>query len=289
MQDPNERFSKETQTMIRKKAMRGRRRLDDVSGSSHKRSPKRPTLDITHQILPLPLSGLEMLVRDRGIDPVNLSALTSVHVGTMFVSLHLSPVPQLMRRRASTIFASEPARLSGVLLCHQRSYFSFIPARFGYASALDDAFRCLLTVVHSMVIPDHKPSHETTLNYYGRALNSLQSAINSPRDWYSTEVLCATAVLALFEVGLDFELWLQTLISLQLLNSPNGRLWSQHIAGASRLIRLRGPARFTSEFDKTLLISLSYPIVSIQSPTDSTEPADQSSAAKHSSTTKPAA
>jgi hypothetical protein len=55
----------------------------------------------------------------------------------------------------------------------------------------------------------------------------------------------------------------QPLIETQLLNSPNGMYWSQHIAGASRLIQLRGPARFTSEFDKSLFISLSYPIVSI--------------------------
>jgi len=39
--------------------------------------------------------------------------------------------------------------------------------------------------------------------------------------------------------------------------------WSQHIAGASRLIQHRGPSRFSTEFDKCLFISLSYPIVSL--------------------------
>ncbi len=48
---------------------------------------------------------------------------------------------------------------------------------------------------------------------------------------------------------------------LQLLNSPNGELWGRHVAGASRLIQLRGPARFTSEFDRALLLALGYPIV----------------------------
>jgi hypothetical protein len=33
----------------------------------------------------MPLSGLELLIRDRGIDPLDLSALASIHIGTMFV------------------------------------------------------------------------------------------------------------------------------------------------------------------------------------------------------------
>jgi hypothetical protein len=33
----------------------------------------------------MPLSGLELLIRDRGIDPLDLSALASIHIGTVLV------------------------------------------------------------------------------------------------------------------------------------------------------------------------------------------------------------
>lgn len=35
----------------------------------------------------MPLSGLELLVRDRGLDPMDLSALASIHIGTMLVPI----------------------------------------------------------------------------------------------------------------------------------------------------------------------------------------------------------
>lgn len=34
---------------------------------------------------PMPLSGLELLVKDIGLDPINFSALTSVHMGPVYV------------------------------------------------------------------------------------------------------------------------------------------------------------------------------------------------------------
>lgn len=89
MQDPKERFSSETRTKIRKQAMRGRvgakRRRSGCSSSPSPtmegRRRKRES-DLGH---PMPLSGLELLIRDRGIDPLDLSALASIHLGNMFV------------------------------------------------------------------------------------------------------------------------------------------------------------------------------------------------------------
>ncbi len=102
---------------------------------------------------------------------------------------------------ASTMLQSEPGRLPGVLLYRQWSYFSFIPSRFGHVLALDDAFRCLITVAHSNLVPAYKLSGDKILGYYGKALCSLQSAVSDPNSRYTAEVLCATAVLALFEVS----------------------------------------------------------------------------------------
>ncbi|KAE9374670.1 hypothetical protein N431DRAFT_372476 [Stipitochalara longipes BDJ] len=232
IQDPKERFSNETRTKIRKQAMRGRvgaprHSLSPGSMSEYKRTIRR-NWDMEHPLPPMPVSGLELLIKDRGIDPLDLSALASIHIGTV----------------AAIVLSSEPSPLPGVLLCRQKSYFSFIPSHFGHTLALDDAFRCLITSAHSKLVPCHSSRRETILSNYSKALHSLQTAVKDSKTRYSTEVLCATAILAIFE----------------LLNSPNGMHWSQHIAGASRLIQLRGPSSFSSEFDKCLFVSLSYPI-----------------------------
>jgi hypothetical protein len=92
MQDPNERFSKKTQTIIRKRAMRAvgaaRRRSGPHSSSSPTSDPRRRTPLDTHPLPPMPISGLELLVRDSGLDPIDLSALASVHIGAVSVTLN---------------------------------------------------------------------------------------------------------------------------------------------------------------------------------------------------------
>lgn len=62
----------------------------------------------------------------------------------------------------------------------------FIPARFGNALVLDDAFRCLVTTAHSILVLDYRPSNNIILSYYGNALHSLQLAGNDPRARYSS-------------------------------------------------------------------------------------------------------
>lgn len=269
MTDPTERFSSETRTKIRKQAMRGRVGAPHRSSSPPTSESKRPTCrdwDMGHPLPPMPLSGLELLIRDRGLDPLDLSALASIHIGTMFVlsAVYSDSFADYALHRAAVVLASEPSPLPGVLLCRQRSYFSFIPSHFGQILALDDAFRCLITAAHFKLVPYHSSRPETNLSNYSKALHSLQSAVKDRKTRYSTEVLCATAILAIFEVS-SFVSPVNDhpLTDSKLLNSPNGMPWSQHIAGASRLIQLRGPSRFTSEFDKSLFVSLSYPIVSM--------------------------
>lgn len=102
---------------------------------------------------------------------------------------------------ASAVLRSEPSQLPGVLQCRQWSYFSFVPPRFGDVQALDDAFRSLVTIAHSALLPAHKRSDATILGYYAKALHSLQSAVDDPRTRHTSEVLCAAAILSLFEVS----------------------------------------------------------------------------------------
>ncbi|KAH8896580.1 hypothetical protein GQ53DRAFT_838146 [Thozetella sp. PMI_491] len=236
VQEANEKLSKENHSKIRRHAMKAVRAAQQDWGKAT--SPPLAAKPTGHRVTSqdagmqapwpsMPMSGLELLVRDRGLDPMDLSALTSVHIGPL----------------ASAMLQSKPSQLPEVLLCRQWSYFSFIPPRFGHVAALDDAFRCLITVAHSSLVPAHRQSQEKILGYYGKALQSLQFAFEEPEARYTAEVLCAVGMLALFE----------------LLISPHGR-WCKYIAGASDLIRLRGPKRFTTDFDRALLLALCYPI-----------------------------
>lgn len=95
VQDPKERFSKETQTKIRKQAMRAvgaRRRLggskspSPTAVSKPQRPRKEEEVDIEGSLVPMPLSGIELLIKDRGLNPIDLSALASVHIGAMLVT-----------------------------------------------------------------------------------------------------------------------------------------------------------------------------------------------------------
>lgn len=91
IQDPNERFSKETKTKIRKQAMRavGARRRSDGPKSpgptAVSRHRQRGDSDKIPSLVSMPLAPLELLVRNSGIDPIDLSALASVHIGAMLV------------------------------------------------------------------------------------------------------------------------------------------------------------------------------------------------------------
>jgi hypothetical protein len=128
-QDPNERFSEETQTTIRKQAMR-------AVGAARRRSGRasRSTRATQDTSLPrpysMPLSGLEMLVRDRGIDPIDLSALTSIHIGAMCVNP--LPIPNILIQKIlteNTIIAprqsSEQSRTGFLKSCHVGSALTF--------------------------------------------------------------------------------------------------------------------------------------------------------------------
>jgi hypothetical protein len=108
--------------------------------------------------------------------------------------------------RAAIVLSSDPSPLAGVLSCRQRSYFSFIPPRFGHSAVLDDAFRALITLAHSRLVPRHRSNHEIIFSNYSKALHSLQSAVNDRKARNSTEVLCATAILALFEVSVPSDM-----------------------------------------------------------------------------------
>lgn len=90
MQNPNDNVSRETRTRIRRQAMKAvgatRRKPVLLRSSSSGMAIRDPVRRDQRSLGPppsMPLSGLELLVRDRGLDPMDLSALTSIHIGAM--------------------------------------------------------------------------------------------------------------------------------------------------------------------------------------------------------------
>ncbi|KAL6693471.1 hypothetical protein J3F84DRAFT_380903 [Trichoderma pleuroticola] len=93
---PNERLSKGNRSKIRRHAMKvvveARHAPSDASHRESVEYYKTPLgREVSSLLLPMPLSGLEQLVKDQGLDPLDLSSLTSVHIEPIVSSLlHLS-------------------------------------------------------------------------------------------------------------------------------------------------------------------------------------------------------
>lgn len=134
---------------------------------------------------PMPLSGLQAVMRDYGIDLNDLSALTAIHIG---------PV-------ASRIFATQPSKLPRLMAHPQASYIHNAQSRYGHYSCLDDAIICLSGKAQYLLTETPRISAAKVLSSYSRAISSLSAALSDPKRWLDPEVLCATEMLALVEVS----------------------------------------------------------------------------------------
>ena len=132
----------------------------------------------------IPCSGYELMRIDYGFDLLDLSALTSFHTG----------------RVTGQLLSQEPHRLVHILRYRQMSYFSFLPSRYGHSACLDNAARCVAARVRQWMSSPSDPPRDGVLSLYSKSLNSLQSALDDPILCLKPETLCATAILAIYEV-----------------------------------------------------------------------------------------
>jgi hypothetical protein len=138
--------------------------------------------------LSMPLSGLDQLTAEIGLNVLDLSALTTVHIG----------------QRATSFLANQPSRLVDLVSCRKLSYLAHVPTRYGYSYCLDDAVRCVTTKARRVLVGSGKGGCTMELALYGKALRSLQSAIDLEQGWRNPDVLCAIQVLSLYEVCISF-------------------------------------------------------------------------------------
>lgn len=172
----------------------------------------------------MPLSGLELLAAEIGIHVLDLSALTEIQCGWT----------------ACAILASQRSCISGLVSRRQPSYLYCVASRYGYNPYLDEALRCVAIRAKRVLAPSCQAFEESESRQYASALHGLQVAIDSVEERNRPEVLCAINLLSLFE----------------LLHFTRQEAWALHTAGASRLIRARGPASFVSDLDIRILLSM---------------------------------
>lgn len=133
----------------------------------------------------VPSSGYESMRIDYGFDLLDLSALTTFHSG----------------RITAQLLSREPLRLLHVLRHRQWSYLSFLPSRYGHNACMDDATHCVAARVRQWMSSPSEPPDGGVLSLYSKSLTSLQSALNDPILCLQPEILCATAILAIYEVS----------------------------------------------------------------------------------------
>ena len=157
--------------------------VDDAIASAKTMAPQNRPADTEALPAMMPCAGYESLRIQHNFDLLDVSALATLHVS----------------RITGQILQQDPTLLNKILHCSQWSYFTYIPNRIGHFTCLDDAVRCVAVRVRDWVQGSTKTS-VMSLKLYAKALRSLQSAIEDPLLCMEPEILCATEVLAIYEV-----------------------------------------------------------------------------------------
>jgi hypothetical protein len=129
-------------------------------------------------------SGYELTSMKSDFDILNLSTLSTLHVNRM-------------ARRA---LSQNPYHLIHQLRSFkQLSYLSFLPSMYGQVPCLSYATDCVIARARQIISPNRN-WEAAVITLYVKALDSLQKALDCPKQRFKPEVLCATEILALYEV-----------------------------------------------------------------------------------------
>jgi hypothetical protein len=84
------------------------------------------------------------------------------------------------------------------------SYFQFVPFYYDQYDLIRKATDCVIARVRCLLSPRDPDLEAIAVLAYSKALSDLQEAINSAVSRPTTEVLCATQILGLYEVRTRF-------------------------------------------------------------------------------------
>lgn len=140
----------------------------------------------TKDIIPVSPSstGYERMRIQYKFDLLDLSALTTFHV----------------THTTAQALANKPSRLTDILRGRQWSFLTYLPSRIGYNDALDKAAECVAARVQHWLDFPSQPVSERILRLYSKALKALQAELDRPESYLQPDVLCATKILAIYEV-----------------------------------------------------------------------------------------
>lgn len=136
---------------------------------------------------PIPLPPFERLAADVGVNVLDLDELARIATGQV----------------AGLMLAQNRTSLAELLVRRRNSYLSHIPARYGQSNCLDDALRCVASKAKTFLVPGCS-APAADLDGYGKALRSLQSAVNDPDEWSDPNILGAIQILSIREVSSSF-------------------------------------------------------------------------------------
>ncbi|KAG9232686.1 hypothetical protein BJ875DRAFT_71660 [Amylocarpus encephaloides] len=177
----------------------------------------------------LPAKGYELTSMRSDFDILDLSSLAS-----MFAS-----------RATRKALSQDPQSLIHQLRTQKQwSYLTFLPKLYGHYPCLSAAADCVIARARYIISP-HENWESAVTSFYVKALGILQKVLDNPEQRYNPEVLCATEILALYE----------------LLDPSGESAWIRHSAGAARLIQLRGPENYSTDFEKALFMAHTGPIM----------------------------
>jgi hypothetical protein len=132
----------------------------------------------------LPATGYELTNIRSDFNILDLSTLAS-----MFAS-----------RAVRNALSQYPLQLVHQLRTQKQwSYLEYLPSQYGHYPCLRAATDCVIARARQILSPNEKWESAVTY-FYCKALGTLQKALDDPSQRYSAQVLCATEILALFEV-----------------------------------------------------------------------------------------
>lgn len=80
-------------------------------------------------------------------------------------------------------------------------YVDHLPARLGHSDTMDSAVDAVANAMRDLFKPSANRTSSRTFYLYAKALKHLQLSLQSSKDCFTPETLCATQLLGIFEVG----------------------------------------------------------------------------------------
>ena len=158
----------------------------------------------------------------------------------------LSPTAQqcqLFSMFVSTVASDNPVLLAPTFNCHS-IWLTQLATRTEVSSTLLHAIRAISLLFLGRQARDENLMRNSRL-IYGNTLLKLNNSLQDSVEGLSSDTLSATVLLTFYEM----------------LNCTEHNSWVRHAGGAAHLMRLRGPARYRTDFDKAMFQACRYSIV----------------------------